>query len=700
MAKKQKAVYAPGELSRVREKLGTLDDNETKQLIQKLGGEIGYERTEDQEKTRNNPQRIRREKVEVKIGSRSRRPVELASSGEADGSSGENKKFFRQKDLDPADDPSIAIRASYWDRLKMDRFAGQPEFEIKSGAQIFQSAISFFTAGPDYVNPAFVTKRMTEYYRKIETLVISTRSLFPRNNARRNERLKKTFPLVYLVLDAIRYWNIEKISGDLARLQSHPRSAKVNDFADIVRAFYRPLFILNQMDPDNHIRASYKVLYKVLYLENPMEAQDKFQELIRLALAAFFEVRRDIHYLLYPLLMKMVSNKFIHYDRFFSERKNRIMAFLNVTENDQIIPVPINPQQEAGLGEEQLLEEAAADGDKAAEDQAGAEAAEEERELSEEERANREAEEAEAKALSKGRQTLEILFPKAGWDRLETYPDLYPYFVDTFDLKKGMVNIAPTDPLQQVLILMRTLEELFFGLRYVSFGTVPGSSGNIEKLDTILGEIINNWHYFIEISIEKEYLPRMSEYIRILEGSAEERVSPYTKKLAAELHWIKRLYFLPYYKFESLVPPPLQKKDAIHIYTKVRALKKYMTAIALGIEQGNKAGGPERNAPCDGIGNPWDPYIFQVPNPLSIRLDAILPPKNRNNAALIYFCLAVLTVLDHLINNENSWAYGSLPGPLFRSEDGQGIIPLTGVDERIDAEALFKQSLKQRQKKT
>lgn len=703
MAKKSRAVYAPGELSRVREKLGNLDDEEAKLLAQKLGGEVGYERTEDQEKARQNPQRrTRQERVEVKIGDRpmrSRRSLELPPEDESAGEDIAKKKPYRRKELDPADDPTVPQKASYWDRVKLDRFMAQPEFEIKSSAQVFQSMISLFSVISDYVSPVFVTRRMTEYYKKIETLVVSTRTLFPRNNARRNERMKKNSPLVFLILDVIRYWNIEKISGDLARIQSHPRNAKVSDFADILRAVYRPLYILGQMDPDTHIRAAYKILYKLLYLENPSEAQNKYQDLIRTTLTAYFEVRRDIQYLLYPLLMKTVSTKYIHYERFFTERRNRIMAFLNVTEDDQINPVTINAQTDLSNVDEPPQEGTSPEQAQAQESQTSPEAEEEEKELTEEEKAKLEADEAEKKALNRGLQTLEALFPQAGWDQLASYPDLYPYFVDTFDLKKGIVNIAPTDPLQQILILMRILEELFFGLRYVSFGTVPGSSGNMERVDTILGEMINDWHYYITMSFEKEYLTRMAEYIRILEGSSEERASPYTKKLVAELHWTKRFFFLPFYKFETLVPPPFQKKEIVAIYTKIKTLRKYLTSVAMGIEQGNRAGGAEAHAPCDGIDNPWEPYVFQVPNPLSIRLDALLPTKTRNNASLMYFCLAVTTVLDYLVNNEDSWAYSPKSGILFRSVDGKGITPLTGVDTRIDAEILFKQSIKQRQKK-
>ena len=717
MAKKDKVTFAPGELSRVRDKLGYLDAEEAKKMAQKLGGEVGYERTDEEEKARQSPHRTRHERVNVKIGDRPSQPgrrVDLAPEVEDDHS---KKKFARPVGLNPADDPSIPIKVGYWERVKMDRLAGQPEFEIKSGGQVFYSMISLFTDITDSVNPAFVTRRMTEYYKKIEVLVISTRNIFPRNNMRRNERMKKTAPLAYSILDVIRYWDIEKISGDLARIQSHPKSAKVSEFADILRAVYRPLFILGKLDQDAHIRGAYKILYKLLYIESPIEAQNKFQELIRVALTAYSGILRDIRYLLYPLLLKFISPNFLPYDRIFIERRHRLLAFLNVSENNQIIPEALNVQvddKEIKPGEAAPQAEETPEQGKAKEgqapEQAQAQAPEKEaaqaagqvkeEKISDEEREQRTAEEAEKKALERGLSILDTLFPKAGWERPSTYPDFYPYFVDIFDLKKGFVNIAPTDPLQQIFILMRSLEELFFGLRYVNFGSVPGSSGNMERVDSILTELINDWHYYIEASFVKEYLTRMAEYVRILEGSKEERSSPYTKKLITEMHHIKRFYFLPYYKFESLVPPSIQKKDTFPVYVKIKTLRKYLTAVAAGIELGTKAGGAQARAPCDGIENPWDPYVFQVPNPLSIRLDAILSPKTKTNASLIYFCLAITTVLDHLVNNEHSWAYNRRPEPLFRSVDGEGIIPLTGVDERVDADALFKQALRQRQKKT
>ena len=680
MGKDNKAVYAPGELAKVRSKLGDLDLNEAKLMAQKLGGEVGVERSADEEKARLNPKPA----SPSPIRSRPRRALDPPPKDDDDTSS--NKKSSNKKKFDPADDPSVPIRTSYWERVKMDRLAGQSEFEIKSHGQVLLSIFSPFSEIPDYVNPFFVTTRLTEYYKKIELLVTSTRTMLPRNNTRRTEKLKKSAPLAFSILDVLRYWDIEKISGNLGKIQTNPRSVRVSDLSDILKAIYKPIFILEKLDLEVHIRRAYKVLNKLLATDAPNDVQTN-QELSKTALAAYTGVRRDIHYFLYPLLMKSVSAKYLSYEIFFAERKRRIMAFLGVSEADQMNPAAFAAHDNV---EEQKTEGNASDEE--GKDQKSKEEQEKEEEISDEERERRSAREAEKKALERGLHILETLFPQAGWNKLSEFPDLYPYFAELLDLRRGVVYIAPTDPMLQVLVLMRILEELFFGLRQATFSSVPGLGGNIESVDAILMGVINDWRYYREISFEKEYLPRMAEYIRILEGSPGERNTPYTKKLISELQWIKRLYLLPFYKFDSFVASPFQKSNTTQIYSQIKTLRKYLAAVAVGIERGIKAGGAEANAPCDGIDNPWAPYVFQVPNPLSVRLDVLLPPKQKNNASLIFFCLAVTSVLDHLVNNENSWAYsGSRSSPLFRSVDGEGNTPLTGVDKRVDANAIFKQ---------
>ncbi|MDR0463960.1 MAG: hypothetical protein LBG94_02455, partial [Treponema sp.] len=307
--------------------------------------------------------------------------------------------------------------------------------------------------------------------------------------------------------------------------------------------------------------------------------------------------------------------------------------------------------------------------------------------------AKEEAEKAQQKAMEQGKSALESLFPKAGWDKLEEFPDLFPYFANVYSLKGGYELIAPSDPVQQVAVLMNILDDLFIGLRYINFSTVIGPDGGLIMVSDELGDIINNWRSYIEDSFSRDYLPRLMDYCRVLENTRDSRTA-YAKKSMNELHWIKRLYFLPYYKFESLGPPPFQKNEVIPIYSEIRKLRKYLTSVAFGVEQGMRAGGAAAKAACNGINNPWVTYNFQVPNPVSKRMDMMLPSERKINATVIFFSLSAVSVLDHLVNNENSWAYTERPGPPFRSVKDEGIVPLFGVDEKLDADRIFKESLK------
>jgi len=262
-------------------------------------------------------------------------------------------------------------------------------------------------------------------------------------------------------------------------------------------------------------------------------------------------------------------------------------------------------------------------------------------------------------------------------------------------MKNGFELLPAKDPLQCVSVLLYILDDLFAGLRYVKFGTITGADGASVNVSTELAEILNNWSSHIEISFSRDYLPRLTGYCRILENTGDVRTSPYARKSLNELYWIRRLYFLPYYKFESMGPPPFSKNDVIPIYNDVRKLRRYLTSFALGIEQAVRAGGAAAKAPCSGINNPWALYNFQVPNPVSKRLNMMLPPQKRMNATLIFFSLSAVTVLDYLVNNENSWAYNE-SGPLFRSVNNEGAIPVFGVDKKIDADKIFRESLKKK----
>ncbi|MDR2177377.1 MAG: hypothetical protein LBP20_04975 [Treponema sp.] len=689
MAKNEKAIYAPGELSQVRKKLGVTDDTEAKRMAKLLGGEVGVERNPETE-TKSMPSKKAVSRDGPAGNQRPKHRVELAFD-EAELIKGVSVR----RPADPADDPLIPVKASYFERVKMDRFCALPEFKIKSAGQAFMIMLPFFGDPPDLVNPQFINKKLNIYYKTMERLVTSVRILFPRNNTNRNEKLKRASPFACSVLDVLRYWNIEKIASDIAKVQAHPRNVRITELSDILKNIYGPLFVLERLELDEHIKESFKMLYKVLYLENPMDAKKKHQDLISEAIAAFNDVRRDLHYYLYPLLMKLLSDCYLPYEVFFSARRNRFMNFIGASESDQINPVNMAAELKGGTGRAAPDDED--DGQEEQQGQTENDGESKEQIFDDSEQIEREeknaAEEKERKAMLQGVASLEALFPRAGWERLSSFPDIYPYFRDIYDLKRGYELIAPTDPLLQTVVIMRILEDMLLGLRNVHFGTVVSSAGGPVRVDETLNSIISNWQSYINIAVEKEYLSRLIEYCRIIDQS-ESRASAYAKRLFCEIHWVKRLFFLPYYKFDSTFPPPVQKKNIEQVYPAVRSFRRGLTLVAAGIEQANRIGGADKMVPCDGIDNPWEAYNFAIPNPVSTRLDTLLPAKRRNNATLVFFSLAFSTVLDHLLNDENSWAYRERQSMPFRTVNG---LPQFGVDEKIDTEAIFKESIRQRE---
>jgi hypothetical protein len=222
------------------------------------------------------------------------------------------------------------------------------------------------------------------------------------------------------------------------------------------------------------------------------------------------------------------------------------------------------------------------------------------------------------------------------------------------------------------------------------------AEGNEMFLGDLIGKIASNWRRYIDESLAKEYLPRLSEYCHMLSQSSAVGTSSFAKRVLNDLRWVRRLYFLPYYRFDSMGPPSFQKTEITAVYGEVRTFRRYLTIIASNIEKWNRAGGAAAKVRCEGLENPTAGYKFEIANPVSKRMDLLLPLSQRNNVHLIFFMLSAVNMLDYLVNSEASWAYGQHPSSyLFRTAEGKGGIPVFGVEDKIDADHIFRESVRQ-----
>ncbi|MDR0910839.1 MAG: hypothetical protein LBM77_13875 [Spirochaetaceae bacterium] len=675
-----KAVYEPGELDKVRGRLGPLSAEEAKKMSQVLGGEVGVEKSAAKQAAGSSDRgvikRNRPKGVEASALVDRQRHRE-AENGAASGGYGSDSRKAASKPKRHDDDPNTPYKLHYIERVKMDKLMWASNINLKTTGQFLQSVFSFFQPPPDFLNPEFISREISVYVQPLNTLVTATRSLFNKTNTDLDARMKKSSAFAYETLNTIREWDTQTLNSELSNLQMHPRNVTSIDMTNFLKAFFKPLYLLDRLDLDNSIGSAYRLLVKALLVQNPQGPRDQYQKTILECIENLGFLRKEARFHFYPIIMKLISDKCFTCSELFDKRQNRYAAFLGLSKENQIEPSQFI-QVKNNAAEKKKEEE---------EEQQVAE--------SDEEELKRKAIEQENKAVAKGYAILDSLFPGAGWNNVTEAPDMYPYFNDVFRFPKEYVDISPTDPLLQVVILTRVIDELLYALRYVAFGSIDDGMGGSINLEEELSEQIENWHAHLDSSLEKEYIPRLSEYCRLLENPAENHNSDYARRLSSDTRWIKRYFFMPYFSVETAYPPPFRKKEIKSLYSEVRKLRRNLSIVAKGIEAGQKKGGAHSNASCDEITNPWDAYKFQIPNPLSKRLNLLLEGKPKNNAALIYYLLGISVVLDYMVNDDKSWAYAEERGSiLFRSLNNEGVVPQNGADKGPDTRRLFEESLK------
>ncbi|MDR0527787.1 MAG: hypothetical protein LBG79_08255 [Spirochaetaceae bacterium] len=664
---RDKGVYAPGELDRVKQRLGPVDDNEARRMQKILGGEIGSERLKSEAETR----------TESAPPKKPRRVVDIPVDDEAE------KR--RQRSEMPRRIPQA--RFSYFERIKIDSFCAEPLFGIKTPMQLFISKISFFKAPADLVSQHFVRYNLNEYYKHIEILVTTVRLVLPKGNSERTSKLKKLSHSAYLILDTFRQWKINLISQEIAKLQSRPRTVYVVDFQPMLREIYRPLYLLENLSIETDIEGAFNTLYKVMFLEAPTPETEADHKKMFNAIASYKYISESIHHLLYPLLMKNLAEECIAYEAFFTEYAEKYQRFLGVTEGDKIRS-SMRPalQDFINEGEDSPEQDSVNQGVNNNEIQDLIDKSPEEKEREEEEQ---KAKVVEQKAFERGAAALEMLFPKAGWQRLNEYPDFYSYFAAILSFKKGCELISPLDPVQLALVLAAALEEIFAGFRSIRFRG---------KLELELNSVLDEWHDTFNEGFYNVYLKYIEEFVGVAQTSRGNVKTNYAMALINNIHWARRYYFFPLYEYKSGMPPTFQRKDIHSMFAISRRLRKVLTDIAADIESSNRLGGAKANAICDSIENPWEQISFEVANPISRRIDLLIPKEQRTNVCLVFFTIALATVLDNHMNSPYSIAYSGENKELFRSVNNEGREPILWVDKRTDVESIFKESLAQRKK--
>jgi diguanylate cyclase (GGDEF)-like protein len=653
MSSKPEIKYSPGELQKVRQNLGFIPDCEAKRMAELLGGEIGIEQNNNAVEQKYGE--LHRTGNKVQSGSIKRYRTSasnMAQSGCPEPPPNKDRNDVCSEPLQ---------RLGYLDRVKMDFLASEADFNLKARGNAIASLFSFFIPVPDLVNRVFIQSAEARFFANLKKLVLSVRLFLPKKNHRLISLLKKE-PFYFRILTIVSHWEIEEIERILVKLKSQNRVC-FSECRDLCRMIFAPLIMLSELDPGIEIIGAIQYAYnknKIL-LPKGGPGESRLKDLYYISQNTLFPVLNDLKFTLFPLLLKSCSPTFYPYGEFYSKGMVYILPFINLN-NEEILLSSDMYRKEISKVEGPAAENS---GNPNEDDAAPA-------------GPETETEKALPESVEKGIAILSLLFPCAGFDRLQDFPDLYSYFHPLYLFPKGIELIPPDDPLIQITIFITILNDLFYGFGGILFNILRDREGNQIDLPDSIEDLLMYRHLSIDEIIVSEYLNLLREYCRQTERISNFRESEYGKRIDGDLQWLKKMYFLPAMNMKLVTVKKPPKKAHIPDLTRyIKGLKSLLSQVIANMY----------NEYEPSICNPDEKYRFELPNPVSARLDSILLNKtgttgdntsiidNRTNCNLIKLTFSIVHVLDHYLSSENCHFYRPAPKTVFRSVNNEGRVP-------------------------
>jgi len=637
---KNRIIYNPGELEKVREKLGPITDEEAIRMSKILGGEVGFEKLEETN--------LLQRETQIKPTSK------------------QNERIKSSSKMNKA--PTIELSSSFFDRWKINSLMAETYFSIKTQGQAFTASIRKTPEEREFVNAYFITTICTSVYKHIEQLVINLNLVLPKANKERMNSLKQ-YPLTNAIINTFLDYNLKALNQELSIMSKNPRSCSLSQLRLFIQNVYRPLIIC--LDCNSYAKSGVKILYTVA-------KQDSNPKEISAITIASENILREMNYLLsdvkfklYPLLLRYTSKFYLPYEEFYLVNRKAILLFLSLTEKDIIsLQTPIKTEQAETEKEIPSLE---------IEKEIQLEKQEETPKLS--------------NALQHSLDVFESLFPDSSILLFPDLNDLYPYFSTIFKMPKGSEVINAKDPLLLVIILIQIIEELFFGFSCISFGT-DITTKKID-LNAEIANAIDTWHSILDTLFVKNYGKLLFDLSQAVEISKDLLKTAHGQKLKADLEWLRKYYLFPHAKVESLNPTrPIKIKELKPLYVLVKEIKELLSEVVKDLAQnarGKQFSNEELVSLCT-IKDPFKKFQFVIPNQVSKRIDSILRIKKQksNNANLILYTYSFISLLDYLVNDKDCIFQSDNSGIPYRNENG---IPSYFSNSAIDADLIFNRQL-------
>jgi hypothetical protein len=660
----KKAGWAPGTLDQTRKAIGQIDPKEAEIMVKKLGGEVLNERPIPVNTSLTTERHTHRgtshlsgnseHKTETggysgtgssSSGSSSNQAAVKSTTGNA-----EHKHRHTANDL-PEQNSKL--------RSEIDKLMMSQEYQIKSNYGFFNFIRKFQKDGTERVAPAFYQVTLKMYIENMEAFITVIKTLIQIAPHTYKTKIVNGTEAKFKFLRMVAGWTMQNIRLAYIDLQDVPEPVLVSDLVPVIRAIYKPLMTVYYYG-DTKIPKLIKEIYAdaMAYHDAPKE---KLSGMAKEAITEWLYLDTEIIHKLYPLLMRMCSDTYEEYPAFFTIKIASILQFVGLHKFDLLL----QNKEQIEKKEEKRPPVAAVKEIRGKRDE----------------------------VVNTGLNLLDRLFPQAGFKKLDSHPDLFPYFQPLYKFDDGFNILAPVNPLQPVVVLLRIIEDCFQGCRNIKF-TIQSPSDDNKRADSI-NAVLDDWSAYRESVFEKLYCDPLKNLVNQTYSQADFISSQFGKKLITSMLWQTTYHFLPNFKFERLLlEHPADESRYIPLFYRTDFVRRFLSVIVNECDAAAKKHGSVKS-----VENPWEHYEFDIPNEVSKRLDVLLggqnrgPNTNANNVNLLKYTLCIVSVLDWWINNPDSPAYTAPPMQIYRisADDGK---PLFSVPERRDQNKLFADEIK------
>ncbi len=657
---KPKAVWEPGTLDATRKNIGAIDKEEAERMTKVLGGEIMTEKSVPIDYSKL-PKRAPSHRV-VRPTNVSTSSGKSSSSGGAS-SSASNPTFAepKKKVTRAANLPQISSK----DNAKIDRLMMSDAFAIKPNYGLFNFIKKLSKDGSEKVIPEFAEITLKAHLDHINAFITVIKSIIQFSPDTYKARVQNETELKFRFLRKVSEWSTKDAKLAYVNLETLQDTPVVADLLPFVKSVYRMLITVHYIG-EPAVARSIKEIYADL-LHYPNADKDKFSRLAKEAITEWMYLYTRIIKGLYPLLMRMCGTPYDEFPHFFVAQVSTILNFLGLKKFDLLLPEKKVDPEEVRKAKE-------------AENKA--------KEAEEKKKEQEKAEASQNEIVEKGIALLDRLFPGAGFKKLDTFPDMWPYFDPLYDFDEAYLMLAPENPLQITIILCEILQDLFRACNKMQFN-VEGNPTFTSREDN-LTKALSEWPVYVDTLFSRDYGEQLKQLVNQTYTQANYITTRAGKKCVTDILWLTKYSFLPHFSFEQLLlERPINNNKYLALFIRTAFLRDAFNDMTKQISQSEKNRGT-----IGGLNNPWAHYDFEITSPISKRIDVLLNAKDKSenttasNANLIKYISCIISVLDWWINSRSSPAYKADSRKIYRTVPGTQE-PAFSVEPREDQDSLF-----------